>query len=157
MGQGTGFVINNEGTIATNYHVIDGYYSLRIAFMNGEKFDVNEIVAIDEHRDIAILNIQGFDLPTIELGNSNIISIGEKVIAIGNPLGLSNTLSSGIISGIRTDLEDYKLIQTTTPISPGSSGGPLLNMNGEVIGLTTMYLKGGQNLNIAVPINYLIA
>ena len=157
IGQGTGFVLTNTGTIATNYHVIDGSYSLRIAFMNGEKFDVNEIVAIDEHRDIAIINIQGFDLPTIKLGNSNKISIGEKVIGIGNPLGLSNTLSSGIISGIRTDLEDYKLIQTTTPISPGSSGGPLLNMKGEVIGITTMYLKGGQNLNFAVPVNYLMA
>ena len=157
MGQGTGFLLTNTGIIATNFHVIDGSYSLRVAFTNGEKYDVKEIVAKDEHRDIAILNVNGFDLPIIKLGNSNNISIGEKVIAIGNPLGLSNTLSSGIISGIRTDLEDYKLIQTTTPISPGSSGGPLLNMKGEVIGITTMYLKGGQNLNFVVPVNYLIA
>lgn len=157
IGQGTGFLLENTGVIATNFHVIEGSYSLRVAFMNGEKYDVKKIVALDEHRDIAILNVNGFDLPVIKLGNSNNISIGEKVIAIGNPLGLSNTLSSGIISGIRTDLEDYKLIQTTTPISPGSSGGPLLNMKGEVIGLTTMYLKGGQNLNFAVPVNYLIA
>ena len=157
MGQGTGFLLTKTGIIATNFHVIDGSYSLRVAFTNGEKYDVKEIVAKDEHRDIAILNVNGFDLPIIKLGNSNNISIGEKVIAIGNPLGLSNTLSSGIISGIRTDLEDYKLIQTTTPISPGSSGGPLLNMKGEVIGITTMYLKGGQNLNFAVPVNYLLA
>jgi len=157
QGQGTGFVINSAGTIATNRHVIDGSYALRVAFMNGEKYDVTEIVAIDDHRDIAIIKIIGFDLPTMHLGNSNALSIGEQVIAIGNPLGLSNTLSSGIISGIRTDLEDYKLIQTTTPISPGSSGGPLINMEGEVVGITTMYMKGGQNLNFAVPINYLIA
>jgi len=157
IGQGTGFVLTNTGLIATNHHVIEGSYSLRVAFVSGEKYDVNQIIAIDKERDIALINVQGYDLSTISLGNSNNISVGERVIAIGNPLGLSNTLSSGIISGIRTDLEDYKLIQTTTPISPGSSGGPLLNMKGEVVGITTMYLKGGQNLNFAVPVNYLIA
>jgi len=157
VSQGTGFVINSTGTIATNYHVIDNSYSLKVSFMNGEKYDVNNIVAVDEHRDIAIIAINGYDLPKVSLGNSNKLSIGEKVISIGNPLGLSNTLSTGIISGIRTDIGDYKLIQTTAPISPGSSGGPLLNMDGEVIAITTMHLQGGQNLNFAVPINYLIA
>ena len=157
IGQGTGFVLTNTGLIATNHHVIEGSHSLRVAFVTGEKYDVNRITAIDKERDIALINVRGYDLSAISLGNSNNISVGERVIAIGNPLGLSNTLSSGIISGIRTDLEDYKLIQTTTPISPGSSGGPLLNMKGEVIGITTMYLKGGQNLNFAVPVNYLIA
>ena len=156
LGQGTGFVIDQTGIIATNYHVIENSFFLRVAFTNGEKFEVSNILNTDAERDIALLKIKGYDLPKIPLGNSNKISIGDKVIAIGNPLGLSNTLSSGIISGIRTDL-GYKLIQTTTPISPGSSGGPLLNAKGEVIGLTTMYLKGGQNLNFAVPINYLMA
>ena len=156
MGQGTGFVIDQTGIVATNYHVIKNSFFLRVAFTNGEKFEVSNILNTDAERDIAFLKIKGYDLPKIPLGNSNNISIGDKVIAIGNPLGLSNTLSSGIISGIRTDL-GYKLIQTTAPISPGSSGGPLLNAKGEVIGLTTMYLKGGQNLNFAVPINYLIA
>lgn len=157
IGQGTGFVITSSGLIATNFHVIDKSHSLRVAFTSGEKYDVKEIIAIDEHRDIALINIHGYDLSPLKLGNSNSITVGEKVIAIGNPLGLSNTLSSGIISGIRTDLEDYKLIQTTTPISPGSSGGPLINMDGEVVGLTTAYLEGGQNLNFVVPVNYLIA
>lgn len=156
LGQGTGFVIDQTGIIATNYHVIENSFFLRVAFTNGEKFEVSNILNTDEERDIALLKIKGYDLPKIPFGNSNKISIGDKVIAIGNPLGLSNTLSSGIISGIRTDL-GYKLIQTTAPISPGSSGGPLLNAKGEVIGLTTMYLEGGQNLNFAVPINYLIA
>ena len=155
--QGTGFLINSSGLIATNFHVIDKSHSLRVAFTSGEKYDVKEIIAVDEHRDIALIKIHGYDLPPLKLGNSNNIKIGEKVIAIGNPLGFANTLSSGIISGIRTDLEDYKLIQTTTPISPGSSGGPLLNMNGDVIGLTTMGIPDGQNLNFVVPVNYLIA
>lgn len=156
QGQGTGFVIDKSGIIATNYHVISNSYALTVLFTNGEKYDVKEIINVDKMRDIAIIKIQGYDLPAVTLGNSNNILVGENVITIGNPLGLSNTLSSGIISGIRTDL-DYKLIQTTAPISPGSSGGPLLNMKGEVIGITTLYLKEGQNLNFAVPINYLIA
>ena len=158
-GNGTGFILSSNGALATNYHVIEGASSLKVGFSSREKYDDVEIIATDEDKDLAILKIKGFDLPIVRLGNSNNVTIGEKVIAIGNPLGLINTLTSGIISanGIRDDIADFPVIQTTTPISPGNSGGPLLNMKGEVIGITTWRRIGGENLNFAVPINYLIA
>src|ERR1035438_8100458 len=90
----------------------------------------------------------------LTLGNSDRVQVGEEVVAIGNPLSLESTVSNGIISGIRTvEEEGGKFVQVTTPISPGSSGGPLFNMAGEVVGITTLYLEGGENLNFAIPIN----
>jgi len=112
------------------------------------------LLAFDEARDVAIIKAHGEDFRTLTLGNSDQLQVGEEVVAIGNPLSLESTVSNGIISGIRTvEEEGGKFVQVTTPISPGSSGGPLFNMAGEVVGITTLYIKGGENLNFAIPIN----
>jgi S1-C subfamily serine protease len=106
------------------------------------------------HRDAIIIKAHGGNFRTLTLGNSDQLQVGEEVIAIGNPLSLESTVSNGIISGIRTvEEEGGKFLQVTTPISPGGSGGPLFNMAGEVVGITTVYIKSGENLNFAIPIN----
>jgi hypothetical protein len=105
-------------------------------------------------RDVAVIKVHGENFRTLALGNSDQVQVGEEVVAIGNPLSLESTVSNGIVSGIRTaEEEGGKFLQVTAPISPGSSGGPLFNMAGEVVGITTLYLKGGENLNFAIPIN----
>jgi hypothetical protein len=154
-GTGSGFVIDSKGTIVTNYHVVKDASSISIKLKTGEVFKVTGIINLDKTKDICILKIAGFDLPSLPLGNSNKIITGENCIAIGNPQGFENTVSNGIISGIRS-MDGMNLIQITTPISPGSSGGPLLNEIGEVIGITSMTWSesGTQNINFAIPINY---
>ena len=115
---------------------------------------VDGVLASDKARDIAVIKAHGQNFRTLPLGNSDRVQVGEDVVAIGNPLSLESTVSNGIVSGIRTvEEEGGKFLQVTAPISPGSSGGPLFNMAGEVVGITTMYLKGGENLNFAIPIN----
>jgi hypothetical protein len=112
------------------------------------------VLAFDKTRDVAVIKAHGDDFRTLPLGNSDQVQVGEELVAIGNPLFLESTVSNGIVSGIRTVEDDTnKFLQITTPISPGSSGGPLFNMVGDVIGITTLYLKGGENLNFAIPIN----
>lgn len=154
VAQGSGFIVSNDGLIVTNYHVIAEGTSAVVKLPDGAFYIVDGVLALDKSRDIAIIKAHGQDLKTLALGNSDRVQVGEEVVAIGNPLSLESTVSNGILSGIRTD-EDLggKFLQVTTPISPGSSGGPLFNMAGEVIGVTTMYLKGGENLNFATPIN----
>jgi serine protease Do len=151
-GTGSGFIVKSEGVIVTNYHVIDGAYSASVKIANGDIYDGAFIIDADKRKDLAILKIKALNLPVARLGDSDKIEVGQHVIAIGNPLGLTNSVSDGIISAIR-QVEGYKVIQLTAPISPGSSGGPLLNDAGEVIGVTFAGL-GGQNLNLAIPINY---
>ena len=113
--------------------------------------------ASDKKRDIAVVGIgaeKTSSFQTLRLGNSDQVQVGEEVVAIGNPLSLESTVSNGIVSGMRTaDELGGKFLQITAPISPGSSGGPLFNMAGEVVGITTMHIKGGENLNFAIPIN----
>jgi len=111
-------------------------------------------LASDKARDLAVIKIHGKNLRALSIGDSDQVQIGEDVVAIGNPLGLELTVSNGILSGVRTDEQrGCKFLQVTAPISHGSSGGPLFNMAGEVIGITSMYLEGGENLNFAIPIN----
>ena len=107
----------------------------------------------DPSHDIALLKIDAHGLPFVKLGNSNRMEIGERVVAIGNPLGLQNTVSDGLVSAWREG-DGLKLMQVSVPLSNGSSGGPLFNLAGEVVGVTTASLAGGQNLNFAVPVNY---
>jgi S1-C subfamily serine protease len=155
IAQGSGFILNNRGFLATNYHVIARAYSGKIKFLTGEVYKRLSLITLNKAKDIAILKIEGKSFPHVFLGDSDKIEKGEKVIAIGNPLGLEASASEGIVSGVR-DKEGHKYIQTTAPISMGSSGGPLFNKFGEVIGITTSTIPGlfGQNLNFAVPINY---
>jgi S1-C subfamily serine protease len=154
IAQGSGFLISKDGLILTNYHVIESGSSAIVKLPDGAFFVVDGLMAFDKARDVAIIKAHGEDFRTLRLGNSDQLQVGEEVVAIGNPLSLESTVSNGIISGIRTvEEQGGKLLQVTTPISPGSSGGPLFNMAGEVVGITTLYLKGGENLNFAIPIN----
>jgi hypothetical protein len=154
---GTGFIVMAEGVIITNYHVIEGAHDAQVKLKNGEVFDKVRVVDYDKRRDIAVLQVRATDLPMVMLGESTEAEIGDAVLTIGNPKGLEHTVSTGIISARRTDvkgLDGTMVFQMTAPISPGSSGGPLYNGRGEVIGITTAQVKEGQNLNFAVDFKY---
>jgi hypothetical protein len=154
IAQGTGFLVSADGVIVTNYHVIETGNVAVVKFPDDTAFLVDGVLATDKVRDLAIIKIHGKPFRTLALGDSDDIQVGEEVVAIGNPLSLESTVSNGIISGVRTSKEQGgKFLQTTAPISPGSSGGPLFNMRGDVVGINTLYLEGGENLNFAIPIN----
>lgn len=152
--QGSGVIVSTDGKVVTNYHVIDGSSSAVIKFPNGAFFLVGGVLATNKEKDIAVLKASGSDFSPLALGDSDKLQVGEEVVSIGSPLSLEATVSNGIISSIR-DMKDERqpLVQTTAPVSPGSSGGALLNMRGELIGITTAQMSSGQNLNFAVPIN----
>ncbi len=152
--QGSGFIVDPNGRILTNYHVVRDARSVRVKLSSGDVYDEVEILAEDARRDIAVLQVPGFDLPALRLGNSDSVRIGAAVVLIGSPLGLENTVSTGIVSGRRQEEEGYRLIQVSAPASPGSSGGAVLSVSGEVVGIAASQLQAGQNLNFAVPINY---
>jgi S1-C subfamily serine protease len=164
-GGGTGFVLDEAGTLATNHHVIEGADAVRIKFKNGALFEKVELLSDDPGADLALLRIDMAnpvdggappDAPPVMLGNSDKIVVGERAISIGNPLGFEHTLSDGLISARRLH-EGRQWIQMSVPISPGNSGGPLFNLRGDVIGITTAQFggafAGAQNLNLAVPVN----
>jgi S1-C subfamily serine protease len=154
LAQGSGFLVSKDGLVLTNYHVIAEGSSALVKLPDGAFYVVDGMVASDKARDVAVIKTHGTNFRTLTLGNSDQIEVGEEVVAIGNPMSLESTVSNGIVSGIRTAEElGSKFLQVTVPISPGSSGGPLFNMEGEVVGITTLYLKGGENLNFAIPIN----
>jgi hypothetical protein len=152
---GTGFLVSPDGLVVTNYHVIKPGNVAVVKFSDGTVVSVDGVLASDKVRDLAIIKIHGKTFQSLTLGNSDRVQIGERVVAIGNPLGyLEQTVSEGILSGIRTDeKEGGKFLQVTAAISHGSSGGPLFNMAGEVIGITSGFIEGGQNLNLAIPVN----
>tara|TARA_R110002049_G_scaffold177616_3_gene344814 strand:+ start:867 stop:1907 length:1041 start_codon:yes stop_codon:yes gene_type:complete len=151
---GSGFFIDN-GVIASNLHVIEGA-SRGYAKLVGidTKFDINGIIAIDREHDLVLMQVTETNTPSLPLGNSDNVQTGETVFAVGNPQGLEGTFSQGIISSVRNVRSD-KILQITAPISPGSSGGPVLNQNGEVIGVSVATFRSGQNLNFAIPTNYI--
>lgn len=150
---GTGFVVSQEGLILTNNHVLDENDDIYVKF-NDNKFYKGRVVDFDDRLDIALVKIDRPGSRPLKLGNSDSVRIGERILAIGNPLGLECTVSDGLISAIRETDAGTRLLQISAPISTGSSGGPLFNMSGEVIGVTSSAASGGQNLNFAVPINY---
>lgn len=154
---GTGFVVSKDGVIATNLHVVAGATAITVKMLDGEVFPVERVVGIDPDRDLALLDIDPpSDVPFLPLGDSDAVSAGDPVIAIGNPLGvLDYTVSDGLISSVRVLSEQLTVLQISAPISQGSSGGPLFNPYGEVIGVATAIFTGGQNLNFAVPSKYL--
>jgi hypothetical protein len=154
IAQGSGFLISKDGHVVTNYHVIKNGSSALVKLPNDRFFAVDGVLASNKDRDVAIIKVHGTDFRTLTLGDSARLQIGEEVVAIGNPLSLESTVSNGIVSAIRTvEHEGGQFVQITAPISPGSSGGPLFNMAGEVVGITTSHIKGGENLNFAIPIN----
>lgn len=154
MALGSGFFVNSSGLLVTNYHVIEGASGVLVKLHNGALFFVDKIVSIDSARDLALLKVAGRELPTLRLGDSGHVTVGEEVVALGSPLGYQNTVSTGIVSGIR-QVNGRPMIQTTAPISHGNSGGPLLDLQGRVIGINTSTEPRGQNVNFAVPVNEL--
>jgi len=163
QGQGSGFLITADGYILTNSHVVDGADKIRVKLHGGREVEAR-LVGKDPRSDIAVIKIEGNDYPFLPLGDSDAIEVGEWVIAIGNPFGLSESITVGIVSakgrsGIGlADYEDF--IQTDAAINPGNSGGPLLNIEGRVIGINSaIYSASGGNLGIgfAVPINMAVA
>jgi S1-C subfamily serine protease len=156
-GVGTGFTISANGTIVTALHVVDGAVRISIRMQSGDIYDDVFLLAQDERRDIAILKVSGFGLPTVALGNSNEVRPGDPICVIGNPLGaeeLKTSISNGIVSGVRDLDSGYKTLQITAPVSPGNSGGPVLNASAEAVGVVVFRLKEGESLNFAIPINY---
>ncbi|MDP3596434.1 MAG: trypsin-like peptidase domain-containing protein [Nitrospirota bacterium] len=158
---GTGFILDETGTVVTNAHVVSGAHHVTATLYDGQRVKV-EVIGIDHYTDVAVLQLKGFagKLPTVRLGSSETLQIGQRTFVIGNPYGLGFGLSTGILSGInRTpptlDLmaPSVPLLQTTAPINPGDSGGPLVNSEGHVIGVTTALLAGTQNIGFAIPIN----
>jgi len=158
-GQGSGFIISDDGYILTNNHVVGEADVITVKLHDGREFNA-KLVGTDEKSDVAVVKIDGRNLPTMPLGDSDKLKIGEWVIAVGNPFGLAETLTSGIVSakgrstvGIN-DYEDF--IQTDAAINPGNSGGPLINVKGEAIGINTaIFSSSGGNMGIgfAIPIN----
>src|ERR1700751_1755644 len=159
-GQGSGFVIDKEGHILTNYHVIADARQVEVTMHNRKKFKAT-VVGTDPAHDLAVIQIKATDLVPAVLGDSRNLQVGQKVYAIGNPFGLAGTMTRGIVSSIRPVREPNgatidEAIQTDAAINPGNSGGPLMNWHGEVIGINTMILSSvGQNAGIgfAIPIN----
>jgi S1-C subfamily serine protease len=154
---GTGFVVRQTGEILTNLHLVEDAKTVTVKLKNEDVYDEVVLLESDPRRDIALIKVRGWNLPVVRLGNSDPVQVGERVVAIGNPRGLEQTVTDGLISAIRDTGKGYKLFQMSVPISTGSSGGPLFNMAGEAIGITAAYLEGGQNLNFAIPINYGLA
>jgi S1-C subfamily serine protease len=157
---GSGFIISKGGLILTNSHVVFGTQHIVVTLDNGNKV-IGKLIGADPILDLAVLKIPTppGGLPVMSLGDSNTIQVGEEVLAIGNPFGLEQTLTLGIISGVNRILPEsllgltLPLIQTDAAISPGNSGGPLVNRYGEVIGITTSFLYNAQNIGFALPIN----
>ncbi|MBW4513487.1 MAG: trypsin-like peptidase domain-containing protein [Scytonematopsis contorta HA4267-MV1] len=157
-GTGSGFIISNDGRILTNAHVVDGADTVKVTLKDGRSF-VGKVMGKDEVTDVAVVKIQANNLPSVTVGNSDQLQPGQWAIAIGNPLGLDNSVTTGIISatgrssnliGAGDKRVDY--IQTDAAINPGNSGGPLLNARGEVIGMNTAIIQGAQGLGFAIPI-----
>src|SRR6478672_5061699 len=158
-GQGSGFIIDRNGIILTNAHVVSGADTVSVTLKDGRTLK-GEVRGIDEPSDLAVVKINGQNLPVAPLGNSSDVQVGDWAIAVGNPLGLDNTVTLGIISTLnrssaQVGIPDKRLdfIQTDTAINPGNSGGPLLNDRGEVIGINTAIRADAMGIGFAIPIN----
>jgi len=159
---GSGFVLHEDGFLVTNAHVIEGVERIKAVFSDGREYRAR-VISADTSNDLAVLAIEtGEKLPFVELGRSSDLMIGETVIAIGNPYGYANTVTSGVISATGRDLQVMEglwlrgLIQTDASINPGNSGGPLLNINGQLIGINTAIRADAQNIGFAIPVDTLV-
>ena len=159
QGQGSGFIVDASGIVLTNAHVVSGADSVNVTLKDGRTFQ-GEVRGVDEPSDLAVVIIDGEDLPVAPLGNSSEVEVGDWAIAVGNPLGLDNTVTLGIISTLnrssaQVGIPDKRLdfIQTDAAINPGNSGGPLLNQAGEVIGINTAIRPDAEGIGFAIPID----
>ncbi|MET0792100.1 MAG: trypsin-like peptidase domain-containing protein [Polyangiaceae bacterium] len=151
---GTGFVVRKDGWIATNFHVVRGATEVTVEFSNHKQFPVVEIMNANRLHDLVILRIDAANLPVLSIGDSDHVRPGDSVLAIGHPLGFEDTVSNGLISAVREVHAGLRVLQISAPIAPGSSGGPLFNDRGEVIGVATAIITSGQNLNFGLPSKY---
>ena len=153
---GSGVIIDKDGQVLTNAHVVDGAASLTITLDSGTKVPAR-IIGLDTVLDVALVRVEtGAPLPAARLGDSMSIKVGDEVVAIGNPIGLDQTMTRGIVSGLNRVLpgvSDEAMIQTDAPINPGNSGGPLVDRCGQVIGINTLISEDAQSIGFAVPIN----
>ena len=155
-GQGSGFIIDKDGYIVTNNHVVEGADKISVILKDETEYNA-EIVGRDPVTDIAVIKVEAKDsLPTVPMGSSDNLKVGEWVAAIGSPFGLEHTVTAGIVSGKGRVIgsgpyDDF--IQTDASINPGNSGGPLINMQGEVVGINTMIIAGGNGIGFAIPID----
>jgi len=153
---GSGFIIDKEGYIVTNNHVVENADKIEVLLKDEKKFDA-KIVGRDVNTDLALIKIEsGRNLPVLKFGDSDAIKVGQWVVAIGNPFGLEHTITAGIISAKGRVIgsgpyDDF--LQTDASINPGNSGGPLINMKGEVVGINTAIIAGGQGIGFAIPVN----
>lgn len=159
QGQGSGFIVAPDGIILTNAHVVSGADTVTVILRDGRSFQ-GEVLGVDELSDLAVVQIDGTNLPIAALGTSSDLLVGDWAIAVGNPLGLDNTVTLGIISTLNrpsssVGIPDKRLdfIQTDAAINPGNSGGPLLNANGEVIGINTAIRADAEGIGFAIPID----
>ena len=164
-GKGSGFIINPDGYAVTNHHVIDGETRVAVILyenaagggLRRRRIDDVAIVALNPFTDLALLKIppqKDLKFASVFLGGLDDLNAGDGVFAVGNPLGLERSVSQGIVSTRNRNFEGLVYLQTDTAINPGNSGGPLFNFRGEVVGVTNMGVMMGQNLNFAIPINY---
>ncbi len=152
---GSGFVVDPSGLIATSLHVVEDATELVVVLADGRTFVRVEVVAFDETNDLVVLAIAASGLPALRLAGQP-IAAGERVVAIGHPQGLENTVSDGLVGAVRKDVTGADVLQITAPISPGSSGGPVLDEHGEVVGVAASTHRIGQNLNFASPVHHLV-
>lgn len=148
-GLGSGFAVASDGTSVTNYHVIRGASRATVKFSNGTIGSVAGVEAYDQGRDLAVIQVTPAPSTVLEVGDSDKLQVGDKIVAVGSPLGLQNTMSEGIVSALRNGV-----IQISAPISPGSSGGAVFDEHGKVVGISAAQMVAGQNLNFAIPINW---
>jgi serine protease Do len=152
---GSGFIISPDGYILTNNHVVDMAKDIKVALADGRVLEA-KLIGKSREIDIALIKVEASDLPAVSLGDSDALEVGDWVVAIGNPFGLSHTVTAGIVSakGRVIGVGPYDdLIQTDAAINPGNSGGPLFNINGDVVGINTVIIATGQNLGFAIPIS----
>jgi len=148
-GLGSGFSVASDGTTITNYHVIRGASRATVKFTDGTVGSVSGVEAYDPGRDLAVIQVTPAPSTVLEVGDSDKLQVGDKIVAVGSPLGLQNTMSEGIVSALRNGV-----IQISAPISPGSSGGAVFDEHGKVVGVSAAQMVAGQNLNFAIPINW---
>ncbi len=158
-GTGSGFIVSDDGKIFTNAHVVDGADEVTVTLKDGRTFP-GRVMGSDPSTDVAVVKIEADDLPTVSFADSDRLQVGEWAIAIGNPLGLDNTVTTGILSAtgrrsaeIGVPDKRVEFIQTDAAINPGNSGGPLLNADGKVIGMNTAIIQNAQGIGFAIPIN----
>jgi S1-C subfamily serine protease len=153
---GSGLIIDKDGQILTNAHVVDGAASLTVTLDSGNRAAAR-IVGLDPVLDVALLRVDSATpLPSVRLGDSSTVRVGDEVVAIGNPIGLDQTMTRGIVSGLNRllpGISDEPMIQTDAPINPGNSGGPLVDRCGSVVGINTLISEDAQSIGFAVPIN----